>query len=114
MIVCLINLLILFRKIITKKKANIPLSDEIKTGKTDSENEENSDKEEKQNENEFEIEIKNEKKIDSQPVKKVAKKRTPNEPEPEKPTYVSTRRYDLSQEEEEDNKEDAKLVINLK
>jgi hypothetical protein len=41
----------------------------------------------------------------------VKKKIFQKETEPEKPKYISNRRYDLSSSDEENDKEDAKLVI---
>lgn len=59
-----------------------------------------------------EEEFKNkENRILEEPIKKVTKRKSPKDTEPEKPMYVSTRRYDLSGSDEEEEQDDAKLVI---
>ena len=97
-----------------QKKKPIVLFDDIKTGKTDSENENSQIEEEKDDENEHEKEeiIEN----DANQVKKINKKRTPGTKKDveEKPLYVSTRKYNLSSDEEETDDENEKKLVNIR
>jgi hypothetical protein len=90
--------------------------EEIITGKNESDNEQNSDsrklrdEEEEEEEKDDDAELKKNK--DKEKYKRVMSKKTVRVDNPEEPKYVSTRRYDMNKEEEdeEENIDEAKLV----